>query len=212
MSEFDEKVLFLGDSITRHYFPFAEEYLAKHDVQGVIPDKWVSCQWKQMRAIAKALEKKRRYNGRQIKAETVHVNFGLHSIKLPHKGQGDVKRAPQSDFDTYEKELVEEIEYLRDLEIKNILFSNTTPNPKNAAMRSDEDVVILNEIAKRITEKYEVPYNDLYGFVKAQEDYPRLYMHPRSENNCHFRDPGRKLLGENVAKFILENIQDEQSL
>ena len=28
------------------------------------------------------------------------------------------------------------------------------------------DVVILNEIAERIMEEYDVPYNDLYSFVK----------------------------------------------
>lgn len=203
----DEKVLILGDSITRHYFPFTEEHLAKHDVEGVLPTKWVSCQWKQMRTIKQLLQGRRQYGGRKVKAETVHFNFGLHSIKLPNKGRDpEHQRAPQSDFDTYERELIEQIEQLRAMGIRTVLFSNTTPNPKNAGMRNDKDVVILNEIAKRIMEKYEVPHNDLYGFVKAQEDYPRLYMHPRSENNCHFRDPGRKLLGDNVAQFILDNM------
>jgi hypothetical protein len=203
----DEKVLILGDSIARHYFPFTEEFLAQHDVEGVLPTKWVSCQWKQMRTITQLLQGRRKYGGRKVKAETVHFNFGLHSIKLPNKGRDpEHQRVPQSDFDTYERELIEQIEQLRAMGIRTVLFSNTTPNPKNAGMRNDKDVVILNEIAKRIMEKYEVPHNDLYGFVKAQEDYPRLYMHPRSENNCHFRDPGRKLLGDNVAQFILDNM------
>ena len=203
----DEKVLILGDSIARHYFPFTEEYLAQHGVEGVLPTKWVACQWKQMRTIKQLLQGRRQYGGRKVKAETVHFNFGLHSIKLPNKGRDpEHQRAPQSDFDTYERELIEQIEQLRAMGIRTVLFSNTTPNPKNAGMRNDKDVVILNEIAKRIMEKYEVPHNDLYGFVKAQEDYPRLYMHPRSENNCHFRDPGRKLLGDNVAQFILDNM------
>ena len=118
----EEKVLFLGDSITRHYFPYAEEYLAQYDVEGILPDKWVSCQWKQMRLIGHMLQGKRRYGGRKVKAETVHFNFGLHSIKLPDKGRTEVKRASQSDFDTYEKELVEELEYLRKLNLRTILF------------------------------------------------------------------------------------------
>jgi len=207
--EFDNKVLVIGDSIARHYFPYTKEELAKHEIEAVDSEKWVSCQWKQLRFLDKALEKKRRYGGRKIKAEMVHFNFGLHSIKLPNKGHDpDHQRATDEDFEVYEKELREEIEFIRKLQVKP-LFSNTTPNPKNAGMRNDLDVVILNEIAKKITDEMEVPSNDLYSFVKAQEDYPRLYMHPRSENNCHFNEVGRELLGKNVAKFILDNMNDE---
>ena len=86
------------------------------------------------------------------------------------------------------------------------LFSNTTPNPKNAGMRNDLDVVRLNEIALTVMKKFDVPHNDLYGFVKSQEDYPTLYMHPRAENNCHFLEHGRELLGKQVAQFVLDNM------
>ena len=69
----NEIVLFLGDSITRHYYPFAEKKLSEANVEGHLPDKWVSCQWKQMRMIEALLHGKRRYNGRKVKAETVHL-------------------------------------------------------------------------------------------------------------------------------------------
>lgn len=205
MGEFDKKVLFCGDSITRHYFQYAESYLDENEVQAIIPEKWVSCQWKQLRFLQKAFIRKRRYNGRMIKADWVHFNFGLHSIKLPNKGRGDVKRAPDSDFVTYEAELEEEVEKIKWYGSKP-LFSNTTPNPKNAGMRNDLDVVRLNEIALKVMKKHDVPHNDLYSFVKEQPNYPTLYMHPKAENNCHFLDHGRKLLGENVAQFILQNM------
>ena len=157
----------------------------------------------------RAFTERRRYCGRKIKADTVHFNFGLHSIKLPNKGHDpDHQRATDEDFETYERELREAIEVIRGYNVTP-LFSNTTPNPKNAGMRKDADVVILNEIAKKITDEMNVPLNDLYGFVKAQEDYPLLYKHPRSENNCHFEEHGRKLLGENVAKFIYENVKND---
>ncbi len=207
--EFDKKVIVIGDSIARHYFPYTKEELAKHEIEAVDSEKWVSCQWKQLRFLSRAFSEKRRYNGRMIKADTVHFNFGLHSIKLPNKGHDpDHQRATDEDFETYERELREAIEFIRKHDVKP-LFSNTTPNPKNAAMRNDADVVILNEMAKKITDEMGVPLNDLYGLVKAQEDYPLLYKHPRNENNCHFEEVGRKLLGENVAKFIYENIKDD---
>ena len=207
--EFDKKVIVIGDSIARHYFPYTKEELAKYEIEGIDSDKWVSCQWKQLRFLERAFIERRRYGGRKIKADTVHFNFGLHSIKLPNKGHDpDRQRATDEDFEVYERELREAIEVIRGYNVTP-LFSNTTPNPKNAGMRKDADVVILNEIAKRITDEMNVPLNDLYGFVKAQEDYPRLYKHPRSENNCHFEEHGRKLLGENVAKFIVDNMPQD---
>ena len=61
-----------------------------------------------------------------------HFNFGLHNIKLPHKGHDpEHQRAKPEEFEIYEKELVEQIETLWGYSIKP-LFSNTTPNPKNA--------------------------------------------------------------------------------
>jgi len=207
-----EIVLFLGDSITRHYYPFAGKTLSESNVSGYLPEKWVSCQWKQVRMLGSLLQGKRKYGGRKVKAETVHFNFGLHSIKLPNKGHDpEHQRAEEKEFETYERELIEEIEYLNKLNVRNIIFSNTTPSPKNHSVRNDLDVVRLNEIAKKVMEDKEVPYNDVYSFVKAQEDYPRLYMHPRAENNCHFNDIGREVLGNQIGKFILDNMKFSNS-
>lgn len=204
MEDEKEKIMFLGDSITRHYFTYAKAYLLNHNIEAIIPEKWVSCQWKQERYYKGAFAVKRKYNGRKVKSKTVHFNFGLHSIKLPDKGRGERKRARDEDFEIYEKELKQNIEKLREFN-RHVIFSNTTPNPKNAGMRNDLDVVILNEIAERVMKEYDVPHNDLYSFVKSQPNYPTLYMHPKAENNCHFLNHGRKLLGENVAKFALDN-------
>ena len=48
--------------------------------------------------------------------------------------------------------------------------------------------------------------NDVYKFIENYAEYPKLYMHPKAENNCHFNDTGRKVLGEQIAKFILNEI------
>ena len=205
--EYDDKVLIVGDSITRHYFPFAKDSLAKHEVEAVEPDKWVSCQWKQLRFLQKALQAKRCYGGRKLKAKTVHFNFGLHSIKLPNKGHDPMhQRAEEKEFEIYENELNEQIEILKGFNV-SILFSNTTPSPKNHKVRSNLDVIRLNEIAQKVMKEQNVPYNDVYSFVKSQEDYPLLYLHPKAENNCHFNDVGRKLLGTQISKFILDNMK-----
>jgi len=207
MSDKNENmVLIIGDSIARHYYPYAEEHLKNKNVEAVTSTKWVSCQWKQLRFLDKNCKPKR--GGCDIPAAYCHFNFGLHSIKLPNKGHDpEHQRAKPEEFEIYEKELIEQIETLWGFGVKP-LFTNTTPNPKNAGTRNDADVVILNDIAKKVMNEKGVPYNDIYGFVKSQEDYPRLYMHPRAENNCHFDQLGRKLLGENIAQFILDNMEN----
>ena len=159
------------------------------------------------RMLGSLLQGKREYGGRKVKAEAVHLIW-IHSIKLPNKGHDpEHQRAEEKEFETYERELIEEIEYLNKLNVRNIIFSNTTPSPKNHRVRNDLDVVRLNEIAKKVMKEKGIPYNDVYSFVKAQENYPRLYLHPKAENNCHFNDIGREVLGNQIGKFILDNMK-----
>lgn len=208
MSKQKTQVLFLGDSITRHYFECVKSKLDEYEITSHLPVKWTSQQWKQMRYINRNLTN-RKHNGPRLEVDVVHFNFGLHSIKLPNKGHDpNFQRALPEWFEGYEKELINQVDRLRELGVEKVLFSNTTPNPKNARMRNDKDVVILNEIAEKVMAKYEIPYNDLYGFVKSQPDEGRwLYRHARRENNCHFMDEGRKLLAENISKFVLDNLE-----
>ena len=204
---FKDKVLFLGDSITRHYFPYAKDYMCKYAVEAIIPEKWVSCQWKQIRTINYSLRERRKYKGRKINADTVHFNFGLHSVKLPNKGHDqNVQKVDEKEFIKYEYELQEQITTLNEIGIKNIIFTNTTPSPKNHKARNNEDIIKLNEIAYKITKNYQIPYNDIYSFVKNQENYKLLYTRPLAENNCHFDEKGRRILGEQVAEFVLNNM------
>lgn len=206
----DKKVLFLGDSICRHYFEHSEKYLDNKGITAITPEKWVTVQWKQARTVDRWFAEKRRYSDLPgnclCDAKFVHFNFGLHYIKLPNKGHDpDVQRATDEQIKSFEEDLHTHIELIRSYD-RDVLFTNTTPNPKNAAMRNNEDVIILNEIADKVMKEQNVPCNDIYGFVRMQQDYPSLYMHPRSENNCHFNDEGRKLLGEQIAEFVLDNI------
>ena len=206
----DKKVLFLGDSICRHYFAYSEEYLKNENIEAITPEKWVSVQWKQARTIDKWFVEKRRYSDLPdnclCNAKYVHFNFGLHYIKLPNKGHDpDAQRATDEEINAFKEDLITHIELIRSYN-REVLFTNTTPNPKNAGMRNNEDVILLNEVADEVTKKYDVPCNDIYSFVRSQPDYPKLYMHPVAQNNCHFNEDGRKLLGEQIAEFVLDNI------
>ena len=121
------------------------------------------------------------------------------------KNDPDHQRATEEQINSFRTDLETHIDLIR--KYKRIpMFTNTTPNPENAGMRNDKDVVILNEIATEVTNSKSVPYNDIYSFVKKQNNYHELYMHPHARNNCHFNETGRKILGEEIAKFVNENI------
>ncbi len=199
------KILFLGDSITRHYFKIVNELLSQHGIVSKIPYKNVSQQPKQMRFIRRNLFKFKR-NKSRMDVDCVHFNFGLHSIKLPNKGHDpNFRRALPIWFERYENELIEQVKLLKRYN-KKIFFSNTTLNPKNAGMRNNDDVKKLNEIAKNVMEDYDVPYNDLYSHIVSKPNYQLLYRHPRRENNCHFNQSGCKFLAEIITKFIVDNL------
>lgn len=51
----DQQILFLGDSITRHYFKCVKNKLKAHQVNAYIPTKWTSQHNKQMRYIGRNL-------------------------------------------------------------------------------------------------------------------------------------------------------------
>jgi len=206
----DKYILFLGDSIARHYYDYANDYLKKINIRSITPEKWVSVQWKQARTVDGWFTPKRRYGdlpGHCVcNAKYVHFNFGLHYIKLPNKGHDpEHQRATEEQINSFRTDLEIHIDLIR--KYKRVpMFTNTTPNPENAGMRNDKDVVILNEIATEVTNSKSVPYNDIYSFVKKQNNYHELYMHPHARNNCHFNETGRKILGEEIAKFVNENI------
>jgi hypothetical protein len=207
MSKQKTQVLFLGDSITRHYFECVKRKLDEYEITSHLPVKWTSQQWKQMRYINRNLTN-RKHNGPRLEVDVVHFNFGLHSIKLPNKGHDpNFQRALPEWFEGYEKELINQVDRLRELGVEKVLFSNTTPNPKNAGMRNDKDVVILNEIAREVLKHKNVPYNDLYSHVRSEENYPSLYRRHRRENNCHFNINGNEHLSKSIVPFILENIK-----
>jgi hypothetical protein len=205
MENKNNKILFLGDSITRHYFKNVNELLSEYEIDSKIPHKNVSQQQKQIKFIKRNLFK---FGGKKSRMDVncVHFNFGLHSIKLPNKGHDpNFKRALPVWFERYENELIEQIKLLKRYN-KKIFFSNTTLNPKNAGMRNNDDVKKLNDIAKNVTEKYNVPYNDLYSHIVSKPNYHLLYRHPRRENNCHFNPLGCKFLANIITKFIVDNL------
>ena len=129
----------------------------------------------------------------------ITLNFLIKAYDPEHQ------RATEEQINSFRTDLETHIDLIR--KYKRVpMFTNTTPNPEKAGMRNDKDVVILNEIATEVTNSKSVPYNDIYSFVKKQNNYHELYMHPHARNNCHFNETGRKILGEEIAKFVNENI------
>jgi acyl-CoA thioesterase-1 len=125
------------------------------------------------------------------KWDAVHVNFGLHDVKIDKDGKHQVP------IDAYEKNLRELVKKLKATKAK-VVWASTTPVPKGklSPPRKDADVVAFNAVAKKIMEENDVAIDDLYDFAKPKLEKIQL------KENVHFTKDGSKVLAEQVAASI----------
>lgn len=191
------RVLILGDSISIGYTPFVKERLAgRADV--VRPDE--NCG-----PTTHGLAKLDEWLG-SGPWSVVHFNFGLHDLKYVD-AQGD--RVPpeqgtvQVPLDVYERNLKELVSRLRATGAK-LIWCTTTPVPPGAHGRNVEDTAKYNAVAAkvmRMTLGEERVINDLHAFVVGQSEPIQLPA------NVHFSEAGSRLLAEQVATFILAQLE-----
>jgi len=189
-------VLIIGDSISIGYFKPVQEMLkgraivehnagnAAHTGNGLAKlDEWLG----------------------DTKWDVIHFNHGLHDLKyIGANGKNATVETgkQQIPIDQYEKNLDEMVRRLKKTGAK-LIFANTTPVPDGTGIRVKGDAKIYNVAAERVMKKYGVPVNDLYSFSMV-----RLEKIQRPAN-VHFFPEGSQLLGAQVVKIILEEL-DEQ--
>lgn len=125
------------------------------------------------------------------KWDVIHVNFGLHDLKVGPDEKHQVELAD------YAKNLTTIVERLQKTGAK-VIWASTTPvppghlNPK----RVPEDVLKYNEAAKKVADEHKLALDDLYTFV-----LPKLAEYQLKEN-VHFKPAGYKALAGEVAASI----------
>ena len=127
-----------------------------------------------------------------------HFNFGLWDL---YRWRQKQKAAPES----YAKSLEAIVKTIKKTNAK-IIFATTTPPCKAPEYQSK--VLITEKQNKRFTDaalkvmkNHNVEINDLHALLKKQK-----VDHHRGEDNVHYTDAGRDLLGQQVADKILDSI------
>ncbi len=191
-----KKLFVLGDSISIYYGPYLEQYLKgflEYDRKGKNLEHG-------------DLNNKSGINGGDsshvldfikqtpVEYDILLVNCGLHDIKTQN-----YKR--QIDEKTYEENLNELVSFVL-RKNKKMVWVNTTPVDDEihkklctSFSRTNNDVIIYNNIANKVMNNYKIPIIDLNGFIK---NLPQ----PLFADHVHYIDEVCNL----QAAFIAGNI------
>ena len=131
--------------------------------------------------------------------DVIHFNWGLHDLKL-------IDGQQQIPPDQYESNLQELVERLKKTKAKLIWCSSTPVSPgTKGPVRSNEDVIAYNAVAKQIMQHNGIAIDDLYSF--ALPKLPEIQL----PTNVHYTPKGYQLLGQHVAAAILKVLPKPQA-
>ena len=141
------------------------------------------------------------------KWDVIHFNWGLWDLCYRNpksKTQGNRDKINGSLTHTpeqYAENLEQIVQQLKKTGAM-LIFATTTPVPEGEAGRKVEDARIYNQVAMKVMKKHGVAINDLYTVME-----PVLNLHITEPGNVHFKPEGSRLLGEQVARAILECLE-----
>jgi lysophospholipase L1-like esterase len=188
-------VLIIGDSISIGYFKPLQEQLKDIAV--------VSHNEGNAQHTAYGLKKLDEWLGDTL-WDVIHFNFGLHDLKyIDEQGKNaSIETGKhQIPIDQYEQNLDKIVTRLKKTGAK-LIFATTTPVPDGTGFRAKGDAAIYNHAAERVMKKHGVQIDDLYSFA-----LPRL-KEIQLDSNVHFNPKGSELLAEQVAKSIVNALEE----
>jgi len=122
--------------------------------------------------------------------DVIHFNWGLHDLKR-------IDGKQQISLDQYAQNLQQLVARLKKTNAKLIWCSTTPVSPgTNGPVRSNEDVIAYNAVAKKVMLRNRIPIDDLYAFA-----LPRLKK-IQLPANVHFTTEGSRVLAGYVAAAI----------
>jgi len=136
--------------------------------------------------------------------DVIHFNHGLHDLKYIDEEGKNVsaeKGRQQIPVDDYEINLEALVIRLKKTGAE-LIFATTTPVPDGTGFRVKGDAEKYNRVAERVMGRHGIAINDLYAFA-----LPRLEEIQRPQN-VHFTPSGSELLAQQVAKSILEALEE----
>ena len=173
------RVLLIGDSITRAYFPAVEKALAGKAYAGRIATS---------KAIGDpALPQEIALLASEYKFDVIHLNIGMHGWEYS-----------EEDYKTYLPELVAAVR--KAAPEAKLIWASTTPVRKDREKgASNSRIERRNAIAREFCKAAGIPIDDLYATIA-----PHVELH---SDDIHFNPEGSALLAKQVADSILPLLQ-----
>jgi acyl-CoA thioesterase-1 len=122
----------------------------------------------------------------------VHFNFGLHDIARVNDGE---PRATPEEYETNLRRITRRLKATG----ARLIFALTTPVPadlKSGPPRREADVLVYNEVARRVMQEEGVPLDDLHAVALS---HLSAWQRPA---NVHYTPAGYAALAEPVAACI----------
>lgn len=176
------KVLLIGDSISIGYTPPVRALLkGKANVHRIPTNGGPT---------SNGVKNIDAWLGKQ-KWAVIHLNFGLHDLKIMPDGKHQV---PQED---YEKNLRLLIDKCQKTGAK-VIFATTTPVPEGTLNppRKFGDVAEYNAVASKVAAEKGAAIDDLNAAIAPQ------IKELQKPHDVHYKPAGYKVLAESVAKSI----------
>jgi lysophospholipase L1-like esterase len=174
------RVLLIGDSITRDYYPGVEKHLDGRAYVGRLSSSAFVADPVLLDQLKMTLS--------SMKFDVIHFNNGMHGW--------------QHSEDEYRKAFPKFIETIRRYAPRaKLIWASTTPlrqSPTPAkdhpTEATDERIQARNSIASNMAQKEGIPVDDLYSLMRGHPEYHR--------DNVHFNDQGIGLQAAQVAAQV----------
>ncbi len=174
------RVLLIGDSITRAYYPAVEKRLGGKAYVGRLSSSAFISDPVLLEQIKMVLT--------QYKFDVIHLNNGMHGWQHSEK--------------EYEQAFPKYLQVIKEYAPNaKLIWANTTPlkvspppSPDDPAQATDERIAERNTIAAKFMQAHEIPVEDLNTPMQGHPDY--------HVDNVHFNDQGISIQADVVAADI----------
>jgi hypothetical protein len=181
------RILFIGNSITRGYYPMVEEKLS---------EKYNCDRYTSSRSIVdpSLIQETKMAMGKYDHC-IIHFNNGLHGFHLAG-----------ADYEAGMRKYVKFLKSHKSHDSK-LVYSLTTPVPskeEGVKLDADKNAVVLerNRIARKIMEENNIPVIDLYGLME-----PELEKYSASKGNVHYNKQGNEKLAGLITERLLNLVK-----
>ena len=174
------RVLLIGDSITRDYYPGVEKHLAGKAYVGRLSSSAFISDPALIKQIEMVLN--------EYKFDVIHFNNGMH-------GWQHSEKAYEREFSSLLKTIQKAAPNAK------LIWASTTPlkvsptlPPGNQTQATDERITARNAIALKLVQSKGIPVDDLYTPMRGHPEY--------HSDNVHFNGQGIQLQATQVAAYI----------